>query len=179
MRYIWFQRNDVLFEDGKINMNNFKRKIHQMVHEGDGYILFYCDGVSFGNPGNAGFGVVARDNISQVIGTLSGGVGIATNSIAEIYVILCALEWAVVLMVKKVIIRSDYKSVVSPFEKNKVPWYLRIRWQNVIQLFDDVKFQHCYREINFSADLLAKKASSTLPVIPFTVLQPLKLPAKS
>lgn len=39
-----------------------------------GVVMFCCDGSSFGNPGSAGFGVVARDSNCQVIGALTGGI---------------------------------------------------------------------------------------------------------
>ncbi|XP_026383639.1 uncharacterized protein LOC113279149 [Papaver somniferum] len=59
------------------------------------YVIFCCDGASFGNPGSAGFGVVVRDSNCQVLGALSGGIGIASNYLAESYGIMCALELAV------------------------------------------------------------------------------------
>ncbi|XP_026428725.1 uncharacterized protein LOC113324643 [Papaver somniferum] len=124
------------------------------------YILFCCDGASFGNLGNTGFGVLARDSNFQVIGTLSGGVGIATNFIVEIYVVLCALEWAISLQLKKVIITSDSKPVINLSDSKRVPWYVRTRCQNVIKQFEDVVLQHCYMEINFSSNLLEKKGAT-------------------
>ncbi|XP_026459371.1 uncharacterized protein LOC113360034 [Papaver somniferum] len=199
MRELWFQRNAIFFEEGRPNINTFKCKIYQVVHEGGGrmkgnrwgqdydsriitffklgtryikftcikecfwhppkenYIQFRCDGASFGNPGNAGFGIIARDSNCQVIGTLSGGVRITTNFIAEIYAVLYALEWAVYLHLKKDIIRSDSKAIIILADNNRAPWYIRARWQAVIKQFEDVIFQHCYRKINFSADSLAKK----------------------
>lgn len=59
----------------------------------EGYILLCCAGISFGNPGNAGIGVIARNYKSQVLGTLTGGVGVADKAIAGEYAVLCALEW--------------------------------------------------------------------------------------
>ncbi|XP_026450542.1 uncharacterized protein LOC113350619 [Papaver somniferum] len=58
------------------------------------YTMFCCDGSSFGNPGTTGYGVVIRDHLSQVIGVLSGGIGIATNYIAKNYPILGVVELA-------------------------------------------------------------------------------------
>lgn len=127
---LWFQRNEIFFEGGTSNCNNFKTKICQMVYEGGhmtignrwgqaydfqvisyfnlrtrnikfggikeflwsspdpGYTLCYCDGSSFGNPSNAGFGIVVKDNSCQVLGTMAGGIGIATNFNTEVYHVL-------------------------------------------------------------------------------------------
>ncbi|XP_026383891.1 uncharacterized protein LOC113279413 [Papaver somniferum] len=60
----------------------------------NGYTLFCCDGVSVDNVGAAGFGVVVRDHLCQVVGALAGGIGITTNYIAEIYDVVCAAELA-------------------------------------------------------------------------------------
>ncbi|XP_026410283.1 uncharacterized protein LOC113305463 [Papaver somniferum] len=40
------------------------------------FVMFCCDGSSFGNPGSAGFGVVVIDSNCQVLGALSGGIGV-------------------------------------------------------------------------------------------------------
>lgn len=92
----------------------------------EGYTLFCCDRASFGNPENIGFGVVVRNNIIRVIGIMSGGIGIATNCLAEVYAVLCALEWVVLLKISKVIIRSDFKPVTGEFNRGFVSWYIKI-----------------------------------------------------
>ncbi|XP_026419615.1 uncharacterized protein LOC113315567 [Papaver somniferum] len=123
------------------------------------FILFCCDGSSFGNPGAAGFGIIARDSSCEVIGEMSGGVGTATNYIAEILAVIYALEWAFVLKAQKVIIRSDSKTVINDFCNDCVPWMFRARWLNAKQNSENIIFQHCFREVNFSADDLAKRGA--------------------
>ncbi|XP_026437380.1 uncharacterized protein LOC113335563 [Papaver somniferum] len=125
MRELWFQKNNIMFDNGKPNENNFKKRILNLVHyEGYrmhgarwgqvydsnilnffnlsnrrirfqaikecywsspkiGYVLFCCDGAAAGNPGIAGFGIITRGCNCEVIGTVSGGLGITTNYIAE------------------------------------------------------------------------------------------------
>ncbi|XP_026436645.1 uncharacterized protein LOC113334654 [Papaver somniferum] len=61
----WFQKNRKYFEEIKPNAQ-----------------------------GATGFGVVIMDEYYQVIGTLCGGLGIATNYIAVNYAVLCAAELA-------------------------------------------------------------------------------------
>lgn len=75
------------------------------------------------------------------------------------YPIICALKWEVVFKIKRLVIRSDSKTVINQFMKGKVPWYIKTRWLNVLKLMDAVIYCHCFREINFSADLLAKRGA--------------------
>ncbi|XP_026383258.1 uncharacterized protein LOC113278707 [Papaver somniferum] len=124
-----------------------------------GYTLFCCDGSSFGNPGSAGFGIIARDNECQVIGTLIGGLAITTNFIAELYAILCALKWAVCSNCKKVIVQSDSLTVINLFKQENAPWFIRSRWVKVLQGFEDIQFYQVFREVNFFADSLDKKGA--------------------
>ncbi|XP_026459400.1 uncharacterized protein LOC113360065 [Papaver somniferum] len=79
--------------------------------------LFYCDGASVGNPGAAGFGVVVRDHNCQVIGTLTGGLGIATNYIVEVYDVACVVELAVMWKMRHIILNSDSKTVITEFAR--------------------------------------------------------------
>ncbi|XP_026399979.1 uncharacterized protein LOC113295864 [Papaver somniferum] len=78
-----------------------------------GFVMFCCDGSSFGNPGAAGFGVVVRTSDCQVAATLSGGIGIASNYLAESYGVICAMELADQWNMKKIIIVSDLKTVIA------------------------------------------------------------------
>ncbi|XP_026397147.1 uncharacterized protein LOC113291878 [Papaver somniferum] len=109
----------------------------------NGYILFCCDGSSFGNPRGAGFGVVIRDEFFQVIGTLCGGLGMTTNYIAENYAVLCAIELAIERGLTKIIIRSDSKTVLQEFGAGKIPWFLRSRWRKEKSRIPSIQFEHC------------------------------------
>ncbi|XP_026398927.1 uncharacterized protein LOC113294765 [Papaver somniferum] len=93
-----------------------------------GFTLFYCDGASVGNPRAAGFGIVVRNHLCQVVGGMAAGIGIATNYIAETYVVVCAAELTVEWGKKHIIISSDSKTVISEFARNQLPWFTRMRW---------------------------------------------------
>ncbi|XP_026435796.1 uncharacterized protein LOC113333588 [Papaver somniferum] len=80
-----------------------------------GFVLFCCDGAAAGNPGLADFGIITRDHVCAVLGTISGGIGVASNYIAESLAIIWALEWSVKMQHDNIIIRSDSKSVVEDF----------------------------------------------------------------
>ncbi|XP_026442839.1 uncharacterized protein LOC113342543 [Papaver somniferum] len=122
-----------------------------------GYTIFCCDGSSFGNPGADGFGVVVRNHECQVIGALSGGIDVVTNHIAEKFVVLCATELAGEWNLQNIVINSDSKTVIDGFLKGQVPWFIKKRWQKAVSRISSIIFQHCFREINFSIDTVAKR----------------------
>ncbi|XP_026399762.1 uncharacterized protein LOC113295646 [Papaver somniferum] len=109
--------------------------------------------------GLAGFGVVIRDHLSQVLGVITGGIGITTNYIAEVYAIISAVELAVEWKVHNVILNSDSKTVITKFENNKMPWFVKMRWQKEIRHIQSIIFLHSYRETNFATDTAAKKGA--------------------
>ncbi|XP_026430547.1 uncharacterized protein LOC113327585 [Papaver somniferum] len=123
------------------------------------FMLFCCDGSSFGNPGEAGFGIIARSSSCEVIRTISGEIGNATNYIAEVLAVICALERAFELKASKVIIRSDSKTVVNNFCNDCIPWMFKARWMNAKQKLEHIIFEHCFREVNFSTYDLSKRGA--------------------
>ncbi|XP_026377694.1 uncharacterized protein LOC113271990 [Papaver somniferum] len=125
-----------------------------------GYTMFFCDGSSFGNPGAAGFGVVVRDHVCQVLGVLSGGIGIGTNYIAEVYVVVCAAELAVERGLKNIVLCSDSKSVIEDFAQGNVPWFLHMRWVKATSKISSIIYMHGFREVDFSADSAAKRGAN-------------------
>ena len=55
-------------------------------------ITVYIDGGARGNPGPAGFGVRVEDAAGTMIDELYGGLGVATNNVAEYNGLLAALN---------------------------------------------------------------------------------------
>ncbi|XP_026419843.1 uncharacterized protein LOC113315808 [Papaver somniferum] len=117
-----------------------------------GYTMFCCDGSSLGNLGAAGFGVVVRDHVCQVLEVLSGGIGTGTNYIAEVYAVVCAAELAVEWGLKNIVLCSDSKSVIGNFSQGNVPWFLHMRWIKATSKISSIIYLHSFREANFSAD---------------------------
>ncbi|XP_026396171.1 uncharacterized protein LOC113290798 [Papaver somniferum] len=124
------------------------------------FTMFCCDGVSFGNPGAAGFGIVIRDHFNQVFGAITGGLGTSTNYISEVYAVVNAAELAVTWNLQKIIITSDSNTIANQFENNHIPWFVRTRWRNAIKNISVIRFTHSLREINFSVDCAAKRGAS-------------------
>ncbi|XP_026398926.1 uncharacterized protein LOC113294764 [Papaver somniferum] len=126
------------------------------------FTLLCCDGASLVNPGAAGLGVVVRNHLCQVMGAISGGLGTAINYIAEVYAVVVAAELAVDWELQKIIIQSDSKTVLNQFACNQMPWFIKVRWYNAVKNLTVIRFVHCTREINFSADCAAKREARLL-----------------
>jgi len=75
-------------------------------------ITAYIDGGARGNPGPAGYGAYIQDGDGTVLDELHGGLGIATNNIAEYNGLLAALRWAAQHGHRKVHIRADSELLV-------------------------------------------------------------------
>jgi hypothetical protein len=60
----------------------------------EGYIKVNVDGSSFGNPGNAGFGGLLRNDNGAWIHGFSGSCGIASNLLAELSTIRRGFQMA-------------------------------------------------------------------------------------
>ncbi|MBI5180902.1 MAG: reverse transcriptase-like protein, partial [Nitrospirae bacterium] len=58
-------------------------------------LIIYTDGVSRGNPGDAGIGVVFKDSKGAVIDEIGKYIGTTTNNVAEYTALINALEYAV------------------------------------------------------------------------------------
>ncbi|XP_026420233.1 uncharacterized protein LOC113316230 [Papaver somniferum] len=124
-----------------------------------GQILLCCDGASQGNPGAAGYGFIARNSEGECIVSIAGGLGIATNYYVEVLAILCAGERAIHRGYTHLIFTSDSQEVIEAFKSHRILWFSINRWRRICTSVEDLKLCHSYREINFSADTLAKKGS--------------------
>ncbi|XP_026435090.1 uncharacterized protein LOC113332795 [Papaver somniferum] len=124
-----------------------------------GVILFCFNGTALGDPGLAGFGTISRDHDGAVIGTISGGLGIASSYIAKSFSVIWAIEWANKLKCDKIIIRADLNSVVTDFQKGTVPWCFKTRWIKAKSSLSQLCYELCYKETNFSSDSLSKRGA--------------------
>jgi ribonuclease HI len=122
-------------------------------------ITAHIDGGARGNPGPAGYGVhIALPDGSVV--ELHGGLGIATNNIAEYNGLLAALAWAVDHGHRVVRIKADSELLVKQMRgeykvKNPGLQPLYVRARLLVAELDDVRFEHVRREFNTEADRLS------------------------
>src|SRR5688572_14475161 len=111
------------------------------------------DGGSRGNPGPAGIGVVIRAEDGTALVTLGRFIGRATNNVAEYRGLITAMQEALKLGAKKVIIRGDSELIVRQMlgqyrVKNADLKELYNEAQTLLDQFEHAKIEHNLREKN-------------------------------
>ena len=123
-------------------------------------VVAYIDGGARGNPGPAGYGVRIEAPDGTLVDELHGGVGVATNNVAEYNGLLAALQWALDHRETKVQIRADSELLVKQMRgeyrvKNAGLQPLHARARLLVNQLDQVRFEHVRREFNKEADRLS------------------------
>ena len=102
----------------------------------------------------------SRHRTAQVLAELHGGIGIATNNVAEYNGLLAALGWAIDHGHTELHIRADSELLVKQMRgEYKVkhpglqPLYVRARL--LVMELSNVTFEHVRRERNKDADRLS------------------------
>ena len=123
-------------------------------------IKAYVDGGARGNPGPAGYGVRIEDAEGALVAELHGGIGVATNNVAEYHGLIAALQWAVDHSVRDLEVRADSELLVKQMRgeyRVKHPGLqpLAARARLLAARLRHVKFEHVRRELNKEADRLS------------------------
>jgi ribonuclease HI len=123
-------------------------------------VVAYVDGGARGNPGPAGYGVRIETPDGTLVDELHGGLGVATNNVAEYNGLLAALQWAIDHRETRVQIRADSELLVKQMRgeyrvKNAGLQPLHARARLLVNQLDHVKFEHVRREFNKEADRLS------------------------
>ena len=123
-------------------------------------ITAYIDGGARGNPGPAGYGVYIQGPDGAPLEELYGGLGIATNNVAEYHGLLAALRWAKEHGHTTVHIKADSLLVIEQMRgrfKVKHPGLqpLHARATLLAHEVGRVTFEHVRRELNTDADRLS------------------------
>jgi len=123
-------------------------------------ITAYIDGGARGNPGPAGYGVRIEAPDGAVLAELHGGLGIATNNVAEYNGLLAALGWARANGHDVVHIKADSLLLVEQMRGNykvKHPGLQPLHAKATLLAYEigDVTFEHVRREANKEADRLS------------------------
>jgi probable phosphoglycerate mutase len=123
-----------------------------------------ADGGSRGNPGPSGYGAVVRDaDTGEVLRDCAGGIGIASNNVAEYRGLIAGLQAAIDLGADEVAVRMDSKLVVMQMSNR---WQVKHPDMKVLareaaallQQIPHTTFTHIPREQNKYADRLANEA---------------------
>ncbi len=125
----------------------------------------FTDGASRNNPGEAGIGVVIKDEKGTIVQTASEYLGTETNNVAEYMALIRGLEVIQTLNAEAVDFFLDSQLVVRQMQgiykiKNKGLLSLAKRAQGLCSRLPKgaVKFHHIPREENGEADRLANDA---------------------
>ncbi len=126
-------------------------------------LIIHTDGGARGNPGPAGIGAIAKDEVGETVFKISEYIGETTNNQAEYRALLAAIEKAKELGVKEIDFILDSELVVKQLNreykvKNKELAPLFVKIYNATMQFKKVTFKHVPREMNKEADDLANKA---------------------
>lgn len=131
----------------------------------DSQLTIYTDGVSLGNPGKAGIGIVIFDKEERQVGKVSAAIGVATAAFAEYTALIRALKIALYFKVRSLKIRTDSEQMVKQIHgeyqvKHETIKKLHEEALELIEQIHTFRLEHVYSSQNDKADFLAKKACS-------------------
>ncbi len=126
-------------------------------------LRLHVDGVSRGNPGEAGFGVHVTGEDGREVASLYGYLGRATNNVAEYQALLHGLRFALARGASSVEVYSDSELLVRQIGgryrvKNPGLQPLHSEAKALLARFERARVQHVPRERNREADALANRA---------------------
>lgn len=126
-------------------------------------LVFYIDGASRGNPGEAGIGIIMCDKDEKEISTYKKYIGSATNNVAEYIALVIALQEAVKARVTDVLVYSDSELLVRQIQgtyrvKDDKLKQLYSLFDNLRGYFKHFSIEYIEREKNKQADKLAAQA---------------------
>ena len=123
----------------------------------------FTDGASRGNPGEAGIGIIVKDEAKNTLLSLHGSIGVTTNNIAEYTALVTLLERISVFPCAQLVIHSDSELLVRQIngEYRVRDRGLKALYHKAIALKEALPFacsvRHIPREENREADRLANR----------------------
>ncbi|KAL0374197.1 UNVERIFIED_CONTAM: putative ribonuclease H protein [Sesamum radiatum] len=126
----------------------------------EGWWKLNTDGASKGNPGCAGAGGIIRDCHGRFILGFADGLGVQTNTYAELYAIVRGLQLAKNAKCSHLEVERDSKVALQIIHNSAGDWKVQHLLTRLRSLHRDINviFSHVYREGNQPADILANQA---------------------
>jgi len=132
----------------------------------------FTDGASRGNPGEAGIGVIVRDERGKVLLELCGAIGRCTNNVAEYKALLTLLGRISALRASRIVIHSDSQLMVRQLngqyrvrDRGLRPYFERAK--HLLQSLQiPFEIRSIPREENREADLLANRGIDEHALLP-------------
>ncbi len=137
-------------------------------------LFIYTDGGARGNPGQAGVGIVVKDENEKIIAKICRRIGETTNNVAEYQGIIDALEWVknypILKLSNSQIIQFylDSTLVVNQLNglfkvKNGILRNLLVKIRQLEQAVGgNISYQYIPMAKNWEADLLVNQALDNL-----------------
>ena len=140
------------------NINNEVLNSFQLTEKIPNYLLRF-DGASKGNPGIAGAGTVLYEN-GKEIWSASRYLGIQTNNYAECFAVILGIDEAYTRGIKNLEVEGDSMLVINQLKgkwkvNNKDLKTLYLSIQQTLKQFNNITYNHIYRNYNKRADELA------------------------
>ncbi|XP_071921779.1 uncharacterized protein [Coffea arabica] len=112
-----------------------------------------------GNPGIGGAGGIIRDSRGRLILAFSVGFGTKTSMQAKAKAMLVGVRLCAQQGLTQVLVESDSLVLVRVLnDECKRPWSIDKELEHIRRAsFSTLKVQHCFREANRIADILAKE----------------------
>lgn len=125
--------------------------------------FIYIDGAARGNPGDAGIGIIVNDAQGEKIRELYKYIGHTSNNVAEYTALVYALQEALILGLKDIVIHSDSELLVKQLngEYRVKNLNLKTYYEQFLHLkagFDKLEIKQISREENRQTDKLANQA---------------------
>ena len=127
-------------------------------------MVAYIDGSSLGNPGEAGYGVVLKDEEGTIQEVEGKYIGKATNNVAEYHGLLACLEVVKRRGIRSLTVYSDSQLLVNQMKgiyRVKKP-HLKVLHDQALEAISkgSIRFSihHIPREKNREADGIARRA---------------------
>ncbi|KAK9993042.1 hypothetical protein SO802_022745 [Lithocarpus litseifolius] len=183
---IWKNRNMVVFNRKDLNHNLSREIMNQTVeffycinsprnpcHKAlrairwerppAGWKKLNTDGSCMGDSARAGCGGLVRDEHGNWVGGFSRHIGSTNSFIAELWGLREGLLLCCNLSIDSLVVELDAQAVVEVLENtsyvNNVISPLLDDCRHLINCFQRIRFNHCYRQANRCADLLARKGA--------------------
>jgi site-specific DNA-methyltransferase (adenine-specific) len=125
-------------------------------------VTIHTDGACKGNPGDAGVGVVIKDETGTIIREIAEYIGRTTNNEAEYIALLVGLREAVLLEASEVLVKTDSELMARQLNGQyqvKSPKLINLYQEavDVLRGFKKARIVHVMREENSRADALANE----------------------
>ena len=184
---IWKRRNLLVFQNKPLNSNLHSEILHKVlefthcavnIREATHHVLkpvrwekpaigwrkLNSDGSSLGNPGRAGGGGLIWDEEGNWVLGYSRQIGITSSFIAELWALRDGLMMCVDRNFPAVVVEMDAKVIIevlnNPNNTNLIISSIVDDCRKLASRIPRIQFEHCYREANRSADMLARMGAN-------------------